>query len=217
MHTFVEERNGIPVLKAVFDFTQLKPDEINVSIEGRTFTATARHTEEKPLSRDTKTMIRKFEIPTQVIPELITTEVEDGFLKIEMPLGLPIQNKKPPGSHIYPITQDSNGKRKIQVPLTIGTGFTNDDVSVKCIGRHLYINASHPDETGKDGQEVRPKDFEQEYILPEHHCVDYTSFTLDAGELIVDIFLMDEKPFKSKVVVEDLPCSPKAAGSKFLF
>ncbi len=163
-------------------------------------------------------MKRKIETPRQVIPELIHAEVKNGLLKIEMPLGLPLQKQKPKGAHIYPITQEPTGKRKIQVPMFIGTQFANDNVSVKCIGRRLYINASQAAaEKAKYGQEKRQNDFQQEYILPEHHNVENISFTLNAGELIVDIFLKDEKPFQCKVTVEDVPLGHEEPKPKFLF
>ena len=214
----VEDRNGIPVLKALFDVMQFKSEEIHVKTEGGTLDIIAQHTEDNAAMSYTKTMKRKIEIPKQVIPELINAEVKNGLLKIEMPLGLPLRKKKPQGAHIYPITQEPTGKRKIQVPMFIGTQFTNDDVSVKCIGRHLYINASKvAGETDKYGQEMGQKDFQQEYILPQHHNVENTSFTLNEGELIVDIFLKDEKPFQCRVTVEDVPLGHEEPKPKFLF
>ncbi len=201
---FIDDRDGIPFLKAVFDVKHFEPDDVNVSTEDGTLVVTAQGVEEKGDRVYRKTMVRKIDLPKQVLTDLMTTDIKNGLLEIEMPLQLPEREKKPEGPNVFPITEDKNGRKKIRLAINIGSEFTDDDVSVTSNGHRLYITAAYDAEIGKYGTEMRQREFKREYILPDYLAVDHISHTLDSGKLIMDIYLKDDKPYRCKITAEDL-------------
>ena len=204
---FIEDRQGTPYLKALFDVKHFKAEDVDVNVEDGTLVVTAQGVEDKDDRVYRKTLVRQIELPEQVNIDLMHTDItKDGLLSIEMPFKLP-ERRKPPGPNVFPIVEDPDGRKKIQLDIYIGTEFTDDDVKVESNGTHLYINAGYDAEIGKYGQQVRQREFKREYILPEHLHVDHVQNKLENGKLSIEIYLKDEKPYRCTITAEDLSWS----------
>lgn len=87
---FIDDDNGLPVFKAVFDVNSFDKKDITLRIEGDKLHLEAKHREEKDDRAFVKTMLRTLDLPSHVDDKLMRTSVNDkGFLIIEMPFHLP--------------------------------------------------------------------------------------------------------------------------------
>ena len=204
---FIEDRQGTPYLKAMFDVKHFKPEDVDVHIEDGNLVVTAQGVEDKEDRVYRKTLVRQIELPEQVNTDLMHTDITTGgLLSIEMPFKIREQ-PKPEGPNVFPIKTDPDGKRKIQLDIFVGTEFTDDEVKVESNGTHLFINAGYDAEIGKYGQQVRQREFKREYILPEYLQVDHVESHLDNGKLSIQIYLKDDKPYRCTITAEDLSWS----------
>ncbi len=113
---FVEDKDGMPILKAVFDIHHFTPDEIQLSVENEQLLLEGRTTDDRPDAVFRKTMVRKIDLPKYVDPKMMhCTLSKDGrILSIEMPFHLPPQ-RRPTGPNVVPITEGPDGTRKIRL------------------------------------------------------------------------------------------------------
>lgn len=201
---YVEDRDGMPVLRAVFDVHHFKPDDINLTIEKNILVLDARGREEKEAAVFNKTMLRRLELPEFVDSKMMHCSLSnDGILTIEMPFHLPPQ-KKPTGPGAVPIV-DENGKRKIRMAFALGAEFTQEDIKVESNGRKLVIRAAYDAEIGKYGKLVQQRELKKEFNLPDSVEVETVQHTLsEDGKLLVEIVLKDEEPLKCEISTEEI-------------
>ena len=201
---FIEDRDGMPYLKAVFDVRHFRKEDISVTVEGAQLVMTAQNLEDRDDRTYTRTIVRKVDLPKHVDHKMMHCDVNDGLLSIEMPFHLP-PSKKPLGPNIFPIITDADGHKKIRVIVFIGPDFTSDDVTVETNGKHLSIQASYDAELGKYGRQVQQREFKREYMLPDHLDADRVDHVLGPdGRLFIDIHLKDEKPYRCTISAEEL-------------
>jgi HSP20 family molecular chaperone IbpA len=65
---FIEEKDGLPVLKALFDVHHFRPEDISIDVNESELYLQAKTTEDKDDRVYTKTMLRKIALPEQVDP-----------------------------------------------------------------------------------------------------------------------------------------------------
>lgn len=201
---FIEDKDGMPFLKVIFDVKFFKEEDINVKIEDNQLIMTAKNLEDKEDRTYTRTIIRRVELPEHVDTKMMQSEIRNGQLHIDMPFHLP-PSKKPDGPNIFPILTDSEGRKKIRVIVFIGPDFTTDDVKVATNGKHLEISASYDAEIGKYGRQIQQREFKREYMLPEHLEADHVDHELsDDGRLLIDIHLKDDKPYRCTISAEEI-------------
>ena len=202
---FIDDRDGMPMLKAIFDVHHFKADEVQLSVEDGHLTLLAQCLEDRESAVFKKTMIRKIEIPKYVDHKMMHCDLSpDGLLTIEMPFHLPPQ-KRPIGPSVVPIYNDGNGHRKIRLTFMIGPDFTMDDVKVERNGQKLTVHASYDAEIGLYGSQVTQRQLHKEFRLPDFITVESVEHSLsDDGQLFVDIELKADPLFKCQVTTEDL-------------
>ncbi len=201
---FIEEKDGLPFLKCVFDVKYFKKEDIHLDVEDNQLVLQARTTEDGDDRIYTRTIIRKLDLPKHADPKMMRCDIKNGVLSIEMPFHLPPQ-KKPAGPNVFPIITDGQGNRKIRLMMFIGTDFTPDDVKVETNGKSLKIRAAYDEEIGKYGRQVTQREFNREYQLPDHLDVDHVTQTFSPdGRLFIEIYLKCEKAFKVEITSEDI-------------
>ena len=202
---FIEDRDGMPILKAVFDIHLFKPDDVSLQIEDNALLLEAKATEDRDIAVFRKTMLRRLELPEHVDAKMMKCDLsKDGILSIEMPFHLPLK-KQPQDPSIVPITEGSDGRRKIRMAFALGPDFCADDIKVESNGKKLIISAHYDAAVGKYGDFLQERDFKKEFSLPENIEVDSVNHTLNAdGKLFVEILLKDEAPYKCEVTTQDV-------------
>ena len=202
---FIDDREGMPVLKAVFDVHHFTPDDIYLAIEDEQLILEARSLDDRNDRVYKKTMLRRVDIPKHVDPKMMHCMLsQTGILTIEMPFHLPPQ-RRPHGPNVFPIMEDKDGRRKIRLAFMLGTEFTNDDIVVESNGRRLTIKAAYDAEVGKYGQMKNKRELRRQYMLPETIMVDEVIHSLSPdGKLFVEIVLKAETPYKCEVTTEDM-------------
>ena len=205
MVVVADERDGLPVLKAVFDVHHFTPEEIMLTVDGEELSLEARSLDDRDDRVYRKTMLRRIELPKHVDAKMMQCELSaDGILTIEMPFHLPPQ-RRPHGPNVFPITNDGDGRRRIRLAFSIGPEFTSDDVSVTCDGRKLTIRAAYTEEVGKYAGAKSGRDLKREYMLPESVNVDTVKHALSQdGKLHIEILLKHEKLFSCNVETEEV-------------
>jgi len=202
---YIEDRDGLPMLKAIFDVHHFKPDEVQLSVEDDQLTLIAQCLEDRDTAVFKKTMIRKIDLPKYVDHKLMHCDLsKDGILMIEMPFHLPPQHR-PIGPSVVPIVNDADGRRTIRLAFMIGPDFTMDDIRVEIDGQMLFVSAAYDAEIGVYGAQVTQRELKKQFRLPD--CVEVENvdhmLTPD-GKLYVDILLKSRHPYKCHVTTEDL-------------
>lgn len=203
---YIDDRDGMPMLKAVFDVHHFKPEEVQLSVEEGQLTLIAQCLDDRESAVFKKTMIRKVDLPKYVDHKMMHCDLDPtGVLTIEMPFHLPPQ-RRPQGPSVVPIVDDGDGSRKIRLSFFIGPDFTADDVRVEKTGQRLVVTASYDAEIGVYGFQVTQREFRKELRLPEHCQVERVEHSLTAeGKLHVDLILRSDRPYKCQVTTEELP------------
>ena len=210
---YIEDRDGMPVLKAVFDVHHFSPDQVHITVtEDNHLILEARAKDDRDVAVFKKTMLRKLELPKHADTKMMRCDVDDaGVLTIEMPFHLPPQ-RKPAGPSVVPIQEDADGRRKIRIALAIGPDFCTDDIKVEANGKKLVISAHYDAAIGKYGEMVRERDFKKEFEIPEFIHLESVHHTLSPdGRLFVELVLKPEAPYKCEVTTEDLSADDKAS------
>ena len=178
---------------------------MNVSVENNHLYIDAQHEEDKGERIYKKTLLRKLELPVHVDPRNIwCTKTKKGVLTIEMPLHLAPKHR-PSGPNVFPIVDDSSGRRHLRIVVFIGKEFTSEDVSVVTNGRRLKLKAAYNADVGKYCQQVNLREFCREYQLPENIEIDDVNTVLTPdGRLFVDVLLVDEPSFRCQVTSEEV-------------
>ena len=201
---FIEDKDGMPFLKALFDVRHFKEEDISVKIEESQLVMTAQNLEDRDDRTYTRTIIRRVDLPQHVDTKMMHTNFKNGLFSVEMPFHLP-PSKKPEGPNIFPILTDAEGRKKIRVIVYIGPDFTSDDVSVETNGKHLAISAAYGAEIGKYGKQIQQREFKRDYMLPEHLEADHVDHVLAPdGRLLIDIHLKDDRPYRCTISAEEL-------------
>lgn len=203
---YVEDKDGMPILKAVFDVSHFKPDDIQYNIENDQLTIEGTDIDDRPDAVFRKTMIRKMDLPKNVDSKLVQYSLStDGkILTVTMPFHLPPQ-RRPTGPNVVPITEHPDGTRRIRLAFMIGPEFTNDDITLETNGRKLLIKAAYNEDVGQYGKQVSGRDLRREYHLPDYVDPDIVNHVLSPdGRLFVEIILKKEKRYKCEVTTEDL-------------
>lgn len=203
---YIDDRDGMPMLKAVFDVHHFKPEEVQLSVEDGQLTLLAQCFDDRESAVFKKTMIRKLDLPKYVDHKMLHCDLsKEGVLTIEMPFHLPPQ-RRPQGPSVVPIVNEVDGTRKIRLAFMIGPDFTADDVKIEKNGQHLVVTASYDAEIGVYGFQVTQREFRKELRLPQHCDVERVDHSLTPeGKLYVDLTLKNGKPYKCEVTTEELP------------
>lgn len=190
---YIGDRDGMPVLRAVFDVHHFHTDDIELCVENDELTLEAVNTEVREDKLYRKKIIRKLNLPEFVDPKMMRCEMsEQGIVTVEMPFHLP-PVRKPKGPNVYPIMTDSKGRRKICLAFTIGLDFTSDNISVDTDGQRLSIRATRAAISDKYGEVAPGRDLKKEFNLPDYIQVDTVRHEFVDGKLTIDVFLKDEK------------------------
>ncbi|ESN92279.1 hypothetical protein HELRODRAFT_194315 [Helobdella robusta] len=204
---YLDDKDGMPVLKACFDVQHFKPDEVQLSVENGILTVFAQSLQERDVAVFKKTMIRRLEIPSYVDHQLMQCVLshDQKILTIEMPFHLPPQ-KRPIGPTVVPVFSDERGRRKIRLVFSVGRDFTEDDVTLTLDRNRpqcLTVDASYEAEVGPYAAQVTRRQFRKRFRLPDFVNVDTLEQSLsEDGELFVDILLKDDPSFQFKITTE---------------
>lgn len=203
---YIDDRDGMPVLKAVFDIHHFHPDQVHLSFtEDNHLILEARANDDRDVAVFKKTMLRRMELPKHVDTKMMRCDVSDaGILTIEMPFHLPPQ-RRPGGPSVVPIEEDADGRKKIRFTLLIGSDFCSDDVKVTANGKKLIIEARYDVAIGKYGEMCRERDFKKEFEIPDTIEVESVHHVLSPdGRLFVELLLKPKPPYKCDVTTEDI-------------
>ena len=204
---YIENKDGLPVLKATFDMKHFKREDIKVRIEDGHIVVEAKHTDDIDDKNYTKTMIRKVEIPKFADEKMMHCNLNsEGELIIELPFHLPPE-RKPKGPGVVPIYDTHDGRKKIRIVLKIGPEFTEEDINIDIQGQRLIITAGYNEELGRYGVEKTEREIRKEYKLPEYLEVDEVITRLKEGILLVEVYLKPIQAFTCKMTAEDIPVS----------
>lgn len=200
----IEDIDGLPYLKAVFDVKYFRKEDITMQIVDDTLVLQARTTEDKDDRVYTRTIVRKLDLPKYVDTKMTHSEFKNGLLLIEMPFHMPPQ-RRPQGPNVFPIITDKDGRRKLRLMVYVGVDFTSDDIHIDTNGKSIKIRAAYDEEIGKYGKQVTAHEFNREYLLPEYIEVDeVVSKLAPDGRLFIELYLKDEKPFRCTVQTEEI-------------
>jgi len=123
-------------------------------VEGSQLVLIAQCLEDRESAVFKKTMIRKLDLPKHVDHKMVHCQLtDDGILHIEMPFHLPPQ-RRPVGPSVLPVSDASDGSRRIRMSFMLGPDFTADDIRVDLNGRTLSICAGYDAEIGLYGSQV---------------------------------------------------------------
>ncbi|KAK2164963.1 hypothetical protein LSH36_57g08047 [Paralvinella palmiformis] len=204
---FVDDKDGLPILKAVFDVHHFKPDEINLTVDDDdTLILEAKSVDDRDDAVFRKTMVRKINLPIFVDHKMMHCQLSDDrrILTIEMPFHLPPQ-KKPEGANVVPIVDGPNGCRRICLGILVGPEFTPDDIKVETGGNRLEIIAGYREDVGRYGTSTSARQIRREYRLPETIEVESVRHAITPdGRLLVEILLKNEKPIRCEVTTEEI-------------
>ena len=206
---FIDDRDGMPTLKAVFDIRHFRPEDVQLNVEDNQLVLVAQCMDDtRECSIFKKTMIRRLDLPKYVEAKTLHCSLsEDGVLTVEMPFHLPAQ-RRPAGPGVVPIVTGEDGRRKICFSVLIGPDFTSDDVKVDVLeGRQLQVIASYDAEIGVRGSEVTKRRLERLFRLPERMAqrVESVDYSLNRdGFLNFEILLKPEEPYKCDITTEEL-------------
>ncbi|ESO09886.1 hypothetical protein HELRODRAFT_190314 [Helobdella robusta] len=206
---FIDDRDGLPVLKAVFDLHHFQTDDVTVEIENDQLLLVAQcNDDSRECSFFRKTMIRRLDLPKYVETRQLKCYLSPtNILTLEMPFHLPAQ-KKPSGPGIVPIEYDSLGRRKIKLRVPIGKEFVSDEVEVNMTdGQHLTIKACYNEEVGHYGSEITRRCIDKTFKLPDKligkvEAVDY--YLAADGTLNIEIYLKKEQSYKCQISREEI-------------
>ena len=165
--------------------------DVKVGVTETTLLIDAQAWEDIITRRCRKTMLRRVEIPDHVDPRNTSCQLTpEGILEIMMPFHFGPQ-RRPEGPSVFPIMQDSLGRRRLRLVDYIGSEFTVDDVKVVTRGHKLIIEASYGAEIGKYGEFVSERQIKKEYALPSllRDIDDVNTILLPDGRLFVDVVL----------------------------
>lgn len=214
---YIDDRDGMPILKAVFDVSQFRPEDVHLDASDDQLVLIARGTDDsRECSIFRKTMIRRLDLPKFVEAKMMHCELsKDGVLTVEMPFHLPAQ-RRPPGPSVVPIVTDDDGRRKIRFSAHIGPDFTADDVQVALLdGNQLQMTAFYDAEIGYYGSQVTQRRLQRTFRLPQSVKVDAVHHSLSPdGFLKFEIVLVKEGPYKWEVTTEELVGEDKAEGEE---
>jgi len=201
---YIEDRDGLPMLKATFDVHHFKPDEVQLSVHDEQLTLIAQCLEDHESAVFKKTMIRKIDLPKYVDHKLMQCDLtKEGILVVQMPFHLPPQHR-PVGPSVVPITSDADGHRTIRLAFMIGPDFTMDDIRVENDGQVLFVSAAYDAEIGVYGAQVTARELKKQFRLPDRVEVEKVEHMLTPdGKLYVDILLKSKQAFKCEVTTED--------------
>ena len=204
---YIENKDGLPVLKATFDMKHFKREDIDVRIEDGHIVVEAQHTDDMDDRSYTKTMIRKVEVPKFADEKMMHCDLNsEGELIIELPFHLPPE-RKPKGPGVVPIYDAPDGRKKIRIVLKIGPEFTEEDINIETNGRRLKVTAGYNEELGRYGVQKTEREINKEYRLPEYLEVDEVITRLKEGILLVEVYLKPVEAFTCKMSAEDVPVS----------
>lgn len=214
---YIADRDGMPILKAVFDVSQFRPEDVHLDASDDQLVLIARGTDDsRECSIFRKTMIRRLDLPKFVEARMMHCELsKDGVLTVEMPFHLPAQ-RRPPGPSVVPIITDDDGRRKIRFSVHIGPDFTADDVQVALLdGNQLQMTAFYDAEIGYYGSQVTQRRLQRTFRLPQRVKVDAVHHSLSPdGFLKFEIVLVKEGPYKCDVTTEELVGEDKGEGEE---
>lgn len=214
---YIDDRDGMPILKAVFDVSQFRPEDVHLDASDDQLVLIARGTDDsRECSIFRKTMIRKLDLPKYVEAKMMHCELsKDGVLTVEMPFHLPAQ-RRPSGPSVVPIITDDDGRRRIRFSAHIGPDFTADDVQVELLeGNQLQMTAFYDAEIGYYGSQVTQRRLQRTFRLPQRVKVDAVHHSLSPdGFLKFEIVLVKEGPYKCDVTTEELVGEDKAEGGE---
>ncbi|ELU09185.1 hypothetical protein CAPTEDRAFT_224386 [Capitella teleta] len=203
---YIEDRDGMPVLKAIFDVHHFTPDQVHLSFtDDNHLILEARANDDRDVAVFKKTMLRRMELPKHVDTKMVRCDVsKEGVLTIEMPFHLPPQ-RRPEGPSVVPITDDGDGRRKIRFTIGMGQEFCSDDIKVDVVDHKLTIEARYDVAIGKYGEMCRERDFKKEFAIPETIEVDSVNHAFSPdGRLFVELTLKPKPPYVCDVTTEDI-------------
>lgn len=207
---YIDDKDGMPVLRACFDVKHFKPEEVQLNVEDGHLTLFAQCLEEKQVALYKKTMIRKMELPKHVDHTCMHCELsqDQKVLTVEMPFHLPLQ-RKPRGPSVVPIISDEGEKKKIRLTFPVGLDFVEEDLTVsldenkKC----LTVEASCEASQGLNASQVTRRQFRKKFQMPDFINVEKVEHSLSGGQLFVDVLLQHQPNFKASVTTEEVVIS----------
>jgi len=205
---YVVDRDGMPMLKALFDVHSFRPEDVQVSVDDDLLTVKAEGLEDTECSIFRKTLIRRLDLPENADRRRMhSTYTSDGLLSIEMPFHLSPQRKPvlEGRSNIVPILQDADGRRFIRLNVPLGSEFTAEDVKVEVRGRRIAVSASYKAEVGEYGSEIAQREIRREFQLPDNVDIDRVTEDLTSeGQLRLEISLKTDAAFHCHISTEDI-------------
>lgn len=210
---YIIDRDGMPILKALFDVHSFRPGDVQVSVEDDLLTVKAEVLEDKECSTFRKLLVRRIDLPQNADKKRMhSAYTRDGLLSIEMPFHLSPRRRMSANlqgrCNIVPIVRDAQGRRVIRLTVPLGSEFTPDDVKVDAGDRRVSVTASYKAEVGAYGSEIAQREVRKEFRLPEYVEIDSVSqHFATVGCLRLEILLKGEEMFHCEISTEDVDCS----------
>lgn len=210
----IVDRDGLPILRAVFDVHSFRPDDVQISVEDDLLTVKAEVVEDKACSTFRKTLVRRIDLPLNADKKRMqSVYTGDGLLSVEMPFHLS-PRRRPSAHHlrgrcnVVPIARDAEGRRVIRLAVPLGSEFTPDDVKVDVRDRRISVTASYKAEVGEYGSEIAQKEVMKGFQLPDYVEIDsVTQQFARVGCVRLEVLLKGDETFHCEISTEDIEYS----------